>query len=101
MNTQQEAGPSVAWYEAVKAIGRMANVQPLPKEVLTVENDDWKLTINLTGCAHNMGDHDLGRFEILTEGKKYLSFGILSPSGGMIGGMSEDQFIGEMQRLAP
>ncbi len=89
------SGPSVAWVESVEAIGRMAGVKPLPSEMVTVENDDWKLTINLT----NKQQCDLAPYDVLIEGKKYFAFGILAPSGGMVGGMSEDQLIDEMRHV--
>lgn len=95
-----EQGPAEAWYEAINAISRMINVQPLPKEVLVAENDDWKLTINLTSDAIKVEQSELRRFEILAEGKKYLCFCILGPGGGIVGGMPEDQFIAEMKALS-
>lgn len=93
--------PAAAWFEALNVIARLTGQTPLPKEVLTVENDDWKLTLNNSKAAHLLQHGALGPFEIFVEGKKYLVFGVLAPFGGMLGGIAEDQFIAEMQAISP
>lgn len=94
------SGPAIAWVEAVNAIGRFVQTKPLPNEMIVIETDDWKLTLNNTDSAQSIGDNELGRFEVLAEGKEYFVFAIVAPSGGMIGGMSEDDFTEEMKRIA-
>lgn len=95
-----QSGPSEAWFEAVHAVGRITGQTPLPKGLVVAENDDWKLSLNNSGEPLDLDGVDLGKFECFVEGKKYIVFGVVAPSGGMIGGMPEDQFIAEMQAIA-
>lgn len=93
---------SEAFYHAVRAIVHLLNVKKLPDGLSTVETDNWKLTINASMKPLPMADgkQDLGPFEVFVEGKKYLVFGVLAPSGGMIGGMREDKLLEELIELA-
>jgi len=97
-----ESGPALAWVEAVNAAARIIDVVPLPKDMVSAESGDWKLTVNVTGAPCEMADGSgttLQPFDIFAQSTKYFVFAILSPSGGCIGGMPEDDFIAEMKSL--
>jgi len=95
-------GPAIAWVEAVGAVARLVGEVPLPRKMITVENGDWKLTLNNSGELHALADGtELDKYDCLAEGKIYFSFAIVSPAGGCIGGMPEDQFIAEMKAMLP
>lgn len=93
------SGVSIAFVMAVDVIAQTLGTTPLPPGINTAECGDWKLTINNSREQAAHGDRTLDPWDLFVENTKYLAFGILSPAGGMIGGLSEADFIQEMEAL--
>ncbi|WP_034157901.1 hypothetical protein [Sphingomonas sp. ERG5] len=74
---------------------------PLPlRGLVTAEAGDWKLTINASDEAKSIdGRRDpLEPFTIIAENTRYFAFGVICPGGGLIGGMSEAEFIEQIEQ---
>lgn len=92
-------GVSVAFVMAVDVIAQTIGQTPLPPGLNTAEAGDWVLTVNNSREPATFGGQELQPWDMFAENKRYLAFGIFNPVGGMIGGMSEDQFIADMKAL--
>lgn len=92
-------GISISFVMAVDVIASTVGKSPLPPGLTTAEAGDWVLTINNSGEVAEHNGHDLEPWGLFAHNKRYLVFGIMSPIGGMIGGMSEAEFIEQMRAL--
>lgn len=92
-------GVSIAYVAAVDLIAKTLDQTPLPSGINTAEAGDWVLTINNGREPVEHNGNALGPWELFAENKVYLVFGIISPIGGMIGGMTEGEFIDQMKAL--
>lgn len=95
------SGPSLAWVISTSAIAHKLDVMPLPPGINEAVVGKWHLVVNnskLEMSYHAPGRTpvDLPPFEVFCEHLEYLSFGLLGPFAGMIGGYSEDRFIGDL-----
>ncbi len=86
-------GPSEAFYVAVAAMATVIPA-PFPVGLNTAEVGDWLLTINTGKEPLPFGDGPpIAPFEVRATNTRYLAFATLDPGGGLIGGMTEGQFI--------
>ena len=97
---------NLAWALAGQAISHKLNMQPLPRGTSEAEVGRWRLVINnssleMVHSAPPKPDISLPMMEIYCEHLDYLSFGLLGPAAGMIGGYSEEQFIADMVEYLP
>jgi hypothetical protein len=71
------------------------------KGVFVGERGDWKLTINASPepAKPEWMNSTLMPWTIFAENTRYLVFGVFAPDGGMVGGMTEADFIAEIEAL--
>lgn len=98
--------PALSWYLAAQAIGCELDQIPLPPGINEAVVGDWLLVANnskleLVYTRVGLGEIELPAFEIYCEHQIRLSFGLLAPTGGLIGGYTEDQFIEDMVKHLP
>lgn len=88
---------SEAFYVAVQAIASVIPA-PLPVGISQATVGDWSLTINTADepVAIDGIEKPILPFEIYAKNNKYLAFAVIGPSGGAIGGMTEEQFIADL-----
>lgn len=100
------AGPSLAWALGAQAVGYALETIPLPPGPSEAMVGKWRLVVNNSklDAVHVAGDRDpleLRPFELYCEHTEFVSFGLLGPDGGIIGGYSEDRFIDDMVAALP
>ena len=91
------SGPSLAWALAAIAVGHSLGVKPLPPGISEAKVGHWNLKLN-NGKSVADGVEPFG---ISLASDEYLAFGALHPSGGMIGGYTEDRLIDELVAFLP
>lgn len=99
-------GFALSWALASCAIAHKLDVMPLPTGSHEAEVGNWRLIVNnskLTVIHRKVGEADveLPPFEVYCQNRKYLSFGLIGPAGGMLGGYTEDQFILDLMDFLP
>lgn len=87
---------SEAFAEAMGAIGNVAASLPLPAGLSSHSIGDWYLTVN----NGKEPIDDVPPFHIKAQNIVFLAAGLIGPSGGLIGGYSEEQFIADMKAAA-
>ena len=96
-----EQGLSAAFVAAMDAIAAHIPERPLPPGLNQVEAGDWKLAVNASREPVAFEGAELSPYTINASHKVYIVICLLDPSGGIIGGgMTEDEFIAEMKKLA-
>lgn len=95
------SGPAIAYVAAVTALSTVIPERPLPAGINRGQVGDWSITLNASREPIKVdGQPDpLGPWTLFAENSKYFAFAIMDPTGGMTGGISEDEFIADMQRL--
>ncbi len=86
-----------AFYAAVQAMATVIST-PFPKGINRATVGDWDLTLNTADEPMQADgiDDPVKPFEVYATNNKYLAFAILGPSGGAVGGMTEDEFIADL-----
>lgn len=95
------SGPCLAWAIASVAIGHVNGTKPMPPGLNTARVGDWELAVNAGREPVQHDGREMTAFELSCANTEYLAFGAFHPSGGMIGGYSEDQFIKDMLAALP
>jgi len=88
-----DQGISEAFYEAVCAVGKAIGKKPLPVGLNEADVNGWHLTLN--SSADIIGDHE--PFTVIAQHQEYIGVAVFDPAGGIIGGISEDQFVADMR----
>ena len=99
-----ERGPNAAWAATCLALQSVIAERPIPKGINQGILGDWDFTINASNEPLMAEGHSdpIEPFGIILSHRVYIAFVALAPSGGMIGGgMSEDEFIAQMEALQP
>jgi hypothetical protein len=94
---------SLAYVATMEAIGTAIPDRPFPPGLNRVELGEWTLTANASGeeLKRDGSSIAIPPYSILAEHKVFCVICILDPGGGMIGGgMTEDEFIEQMNSLA-
>ncbi len=87
------SGISIAWLTACLAISQQLGEKPLAAGIREATIGDWLLRINNSAEQQD----ELEPFEVELKHQRYCAMGLLSPSAGLMGGISEDQFLADMK----
>ncbi len=90
---------STAYLMAVDVIVRTLGKTPLPAGISTAEAGDWVLSVNNGATPSGVDGHALGPWQLAARNTRVFAHALLSPVGGMIGGMAESAFIAQMADL--
>ena len=94
---------SLAFYEGVAAVARVVGITPLPSGLNAAKVGSWQLTLNASNepLTKEGSEVPIPPFNLLAEHDKYFVIALIGPDGGCIGGgITEDQFIADMQATA-
>lgn len=89
-----------AFYAAMNVIASEVVERPI-RGLHTVERGEWTLTVNASKEPAEREGVAIGPYNIVAENKVFFALAMFDPTGGMVGGITEDEFIRQMRDLAP
>lgn len=96
------SGPCLAWALASAAIGHVNGTKPMPPGLNTARVGLWDIAINASGSETIEHDgRELAPFDMQCVHSELIAMGVFDPSGGMLGGYPEDEFIADMLATLP
>lgn len=98
--------PSLAWALGSQAVGYALETVPLPAGPSEATVGRWRLVVNNSklDAVHPNAPRapiELRPFELYCEHLDVVSFGLLAPDGGILGGYTEDAFVDDMVAFLP
>ena len=101
-DTQAEApGVSAAFSAAVEAVVAQIGTTPLPKGLNEARVGNWTIKLNASRETLTVDGTPLPPFTLIASHEVFVAFACIDPTGGIVAGASEAEFIADMKAAVP